>query len=76
MASLNTVRDWMAEHGYRDKVPRRDALNPASLFYTFVKDGRPNVGVQSVGGQVEPEYFEQMKQMVIHNEQGDRPNGR
>ena len=70
MVSIESVIDWLAQHGYRDQYPRRDATNPDALFYIFVKDGKRRLGIRSVRGKVKRFHFEKLKQVVDEDEQG------
>jgi len=69
---LEIVINWLAQHGYRDQYPRRDAMNPGALFYVFVKDGHRRLGIRSVRGKVRRLHFEKLKQVVMQDEQ-DNP---
>jgi hypothetical protein len=64
---------WMADHGYRDQYPRRDAADPDVLCYTFVKDGHRRFGISSVRSLVDKFDFELLKQAVKDYEQGNHP---
>ena len=52
MISIDTLTDWLAQHGYRDLYPRRDATDKDVLFYVFVREGRSRIGVRCVRGKV------------------------
>jgi hypothetical protein len=74
MVSVEIVTEWLAQHGYRDQYPRRDASRPDALFYVFVKDGHRRLGVQCVKGKVRRLHFEKLKQVVMQDEQEDPKN--
>ena len=66
--SFDQLRDWLAEHGYRDQVPRRDASRPSVLFYYFVHTTRRRIGVRTEKGKVERRLVERIKIEVANNE--------
>ena len=72
MIDIAHLTDWLAEHGYRDQYPRRDAMNPDAMFWIFVKDGRRRLGVRAVKGRVRRSHFEKIKQTVAQDEEDDR----
>jgi hypothetical protein len=69
--SIEVVIAWLAEHGYRDQYPRRDASNPDALLHVFVKDGSTRLAIRSVHGVVKRLHFEKLKQVVLQNEEGE-----
>jgi hypothetical protein len=72
---FDQVREWLYEHGYRDHYPRRDAADPSTYFYTFVKDGRRPILFPVLNGAVDSEHIEMMKREVANDEQRDREQG-
>jgi hypothetical protein len=74
MVSIEAVTEWLAEHGYRDLYPRRDASEPDVLFYVFVREGRPRIGIRCQAGKVSNRYFQRIQQ-VVHDAEQDDPSG-
>lgn len=68
MVPIRKVTEWLADHGYRDLYPRRDAVDPDVLFYTYVKEGKPRVGIRSKRGKVKRVVFEKLKKLVTDGE--------
>jgi hypothetical protein len=71
---VRVVVNWMSDHGYRDRVPRRDASQPARMTWYFVKDGRRKLAVPAINGLIERPKFEWLKLEVEKNEQEKRDN--
>jgi hypothetical protein len=71
--SIEVVTEWLAQHGYRDQYPRRDAVDPDVLLNVFVKDGFTRLAIRSVRGVIRRSHFERLKQVVLQNEQGKDP---
>ena len=72
MIPLDRVRDWLADHGYRDLYPRRDAIDPDVLFYTFVRDDRRRIGFPVRNREVDLEDFEGVQKEVWSYEHGNQ----
>ena len=70
MVTLDVVRNWLADHGYRDLYPYRDAIDPSVTFYSFVKDGRRKIGVRFENRFVSREVFDTIKRTVLNDESG------
>jgi hypothetical protein len=72
MVRFEQVRQWLYEHGYRDHYPRRDAIDQAVYFYTFVKEDRRLIIFPVTNGAVDPVDFGTIKREVANDEQRDR----
>jgi hypothetical protein len=71
MVPFDEVREWLADHGYRDLYPRRDAAAPDTLFYVFVKPNHPRLGVRVTRGKVKRSTFDRLQQVVRDAQQDD-----
>ena len=72
MVRFDQVSEWLYQHGYRDRYPRRDAGDPTTYFYTFVKDGRRPILFPVTNRAVDPADFDTIKREVLNDEQRDR----